>query len=199
MTETLAAIKAFAAEQKSRAKPKPQFVPPTTGDFMEGNWLAFDQSLGNTGWALVKTTRHLVRVVDCGMYRSPEGRTPGPQGTLEAVKPMIKEFGRILGFYQADTILYELPAVAGKRTESSLVAAACLQAAHMHHAVTTPLVVMPRQRAANKLVGNKDATKKETSALVDELVGIWRPPKPWNEHVRDAVLLALAYARKESR
>lgn len=198
MTETLAAIQAFAADQKRRAKPKALFTPPTLQDFREGTWLCFDQSVGNTGWVLLKTAPGLARVVEAGMYRSAEGRIPGPEGTLEAVKPMVKAFGRILGTYRADAILYELPAVAGKRTESSLVAAACLQAAHLHHAATTPLVVMPRQRAANRLVGNKDATKQETSAMVDELVGIWRPARPWNEHVRDAVLLGLAYARKES-
>lgn len=194
----LATIKAFAADQKSRAKPKPKFARPTLQDFREGVWLCFDQTIGNTGWVLLKTAPGLVRVMEAGSYSAPQGRTPGPEGTIQAVKPLIKEFGRILGQYRADAILYELPAVAGKRTESSLVAAACLQAAHLHHAVTTPLVVMPRQRAANRLVGNADANKQETSALVNELVGIWRPQRPWNEHTRDAVLLGLAHARKES-
>lgn len=197
MNDTLAVIQQFAADKKKRTKPKSTFVLKTLDDFREGTWLCFDQTIGNTGWALLRTAPGLVRVMEAGMVRAPEGRTNGPQGTLEAVKPLVKEYGRLLGLYRADGIVYELPAVAGQRTESSLVAAACLQAAHLHHAVTTPLAVMARQRAASWITGHRDATKQQSSAAVDALVGIWRPQRPWNEHVRDAVLLGLAHALKE--
>lgn len=193
MTDTLDKIRQFAADAKAAHPPKKPFVQPEIGSYRPGRVLCFDQSLGSTGWAWL----------DCGRDG---GLTAYATGLITSKRPPAKGFAWSMElspnlFHEAAQVVrrvpptvpvvIEMPAVFGQRTESSLIAANVLCCVLAELGRDAP-VVISRQHACTQLVGYPDADKKITNAAVDRLIGI-NHTKPWNEHVRDAVVLGLSY------
>jgi hypothetical protein len=196
MSDTLAAIKQFAAESKS-GTPKKEFVPPTPDDFERGTVLCFDQTLSNTGWALLQVRPDGIHVPVCGLIspRVPTG-TKGFQWSFTLAPELFHHAAQVVRRVDPVVpVVIEMPAVQGQRTESSLIAAnvLCCVLAQMGRDVPN---VVSRQRAGTHLVGYQNPDKKTSNAVIDTLVSTH--VKPWNEHVRDAVLLGLEYLHREN-
>lgn len=174
-------------------KVRKQFHPPQRWNFASRNLLCFDQSLNNCGWAFLSTEGPWISVTHSGVIRPPKIEEEGFEGTLvksvhisDGVDQVIRDN---LGAF--DQVVCEMPAVYGYRTESSLVALVTIVRTMATLELGLPVLVS-RQQAASALCGSPGATKQESGALVDRLVGE-RHCKPWNEHVRDAVFVGLRH------
>lgn len=155
--------------------------------------LAFDQTLTNCGWAVYDAPEQTVEA--CGVIK-PEPAYPCKSFELTFEKARLLEEGLVKVLTEhaktVDVIVMEMPAVTGYRTESSLMAAEKILTVCRNLGLAKPVMVA-RNTAAAVVAGNGKATKQQTSQVVNEIVKN-RPKAPWNEHVRDAVLLALTEA-----
>lgn len=165
--------------------------------FRVARFLTFDQSLSNTGWAVVDGPNREVEA--CGVIR-PEGIFPTVTGfnlTFEKARQLEEGLKGVLDEHArtVDEILFEMPAVVGHRVESSLLAAEKLLTVCRLLNLPRPTMVS-RQHAMKVLdidpraIPKKDI-KKVTGAKVDAVI-LKHPVRPWNEHIRDAVFLAIS-------
>lgn len=195
-TDTDAILQRIREFKGRPSAPRKEFRPPEVGDFESRVLLCFDQTLTNCGWALLSTEGNAVSVLRGGVIRPPELEEGGFERLLiksvhisDGVEQVILDN---LGSF--DQVVCEMPAVLGHQTESSLVALVTIVRIMATLDMGLP-VLISRQQAAAALCGYADAPKKESNALVDRLVGE-RHNKPWNEHVRDAVLVGLKHVHK---
>lgn len=201
--EILQRIRDKVAEGKNRKVPS-TYRPPTYGDFY---WyrsvLCFDQSLNNSGWAIIRVTEKGVEVPYSGTIR-PIGIPPdakGFEGTFAKAVSIAREVsGELRGrYHQFNGVVLELPSVFGYRIESSLVAAVvvCVELDHM--GLPMPDFVS-RQAAGAVLCGDRHAPKAVSSALVNDLVSEHPTGTgQWTEHVRDAVFVGLKHLYLEEK
>jgi hypothetical protein len=196
--QILLRIKAFAAEGQKQL-PKRGWVPPSPENFRPAQILCFDQTLSNCGWAILATDQQEISVPACGVLVAPKFAV-GERGfaatfaksifIADGMKQILRDnHGSFEG------VVAEMPAVSGYRTESSLVAAVTL--VQTLHDMGEPWPEMvSRNRAGAVLCGDRNAPKGVSGAFVDQMVQD-RHPKPWNEHVRDAVFVGLQSLYKE--
>ncbi|MFJ4902811.1 hypothetical protein [Streptomyces sp. NPDC088727] len=175
-------------------------APLAPGDFAYGTVQAFDQALANTGMAIVKSNEAGVHLLLTAILR--------PPADVQEIKSHEGNFARADSLYGAvcrnrtgfavtvDAVVYERPPVSGMRTESIGLAGR-----EIHRATSGKAVMVDNRHAKSVIVGTAGSrNNKVTKAHVKETVERYvRPPAaqgknmPWNEHVRDAVLLALAW------
>lgn len=192
--EILQRIRAEITNLK-QVQPNPAWRPPRTQDFAPYvQILCFDQSLANCGWALVECTGVEFLVRESGTIR-PATDTKSFAATFTKSVILARDIRDVVASLDGsfEHVVLELPSVMGHRTESSLVAASTICIELDRRGYPLPAFVS-RMSAASKLCGNRLATKKETSALVNELVG--RHPSgtgSWTEHVRDAVFVGMKH------
>lgn len=160
--------------------------------FNVAKYLTFDQSLTNTGWAVYDA--YTRKVEACGVLVA-EIRDPHLKSfhlTFEKAKQLEAGLIRVLTDHSnnVDQILIEMPAVTGYRTESSLMAAEKIFTVCRHLDLAMPVLVS-RQHACKVVVGKARCTKKETSDAVEARIVSHPPKSRWNEHIKDAVLLAV--------
>lgn len=181
------------------AKVSSSWRPPTPADFTpDTQILCFDQSLSNSGWALLNTDEGKISVVDSGTIRPPvlETKSKGFELTLTKSVYLAREIqlllARLYGKYEQVAI--ELPSIFGYRTESSLVAAVTISV-ELDRAGEAQPVLVSRNSAGAVLCGDRHAPKNTSSSLVATLVEERRPSGrgQWTEHVRDAVFVGLRH------
>lgn len=168
-----------------------------------GAVLAFDQSLGNTGWVLLDCGsggKPLVRLV--GHITPAANQAKSHEGTLlkaESIFPQIMQViatAKQVGLQLR--VAYETPPVGGKmmRPESSLLAALDVRLAARLQDVTD-LHMVAAQSVKFRFTGQRDADKRVMhEVLYREHPGI-RDLAPNNEHTRDALGIGLVAAEKE--
>jgi len=190
--EILRRIKEEAARAR-KVQPAKDWRPPLPDDFEpDRKVLCFDQALNNCGWALLGT-RNQIHVAHSGTIRPPQVDTKGFEGTFTKAVVLARRLRTLLGdhLYSYDEVVIELPSVTGYRTESSLVAAVtiCIELDRIGKPWPT---FVSRTSAAAALCGDKGATKKVSSDVVESLV-TWheKGTGAWTEHVRDAVFVGL--------
>ncbi|MFI0967018.1 hypothetical protein ACH4S8_37390 [Streptomyces sp. NPDC021080] len=181
------------------------WTPPLApGDFAYGTVQAFDQALANTGMVVVKSNEAGVHLLVTALLR--------PPADVQEIKSHEGNFARADSLYaavcrnrsgfaaNADAIVYERPPVSGMRTESITLAGR-----EIHRATGGRAVMVDNRHAKSVIIGTagsrvKKVTKAHVKAAVEQYV---LPPAaqgkdmPWNEHVRDAVLLALTWLHDE--
>ena len=199
--EILARIRALAAAAKSQRNPK-SFRLPEVADFApEVQILAFDQTLSNCGWALINTEDDSITVPDSGTLRPPAiGRDlKGFEATFTKSVFLARDIRKLLReqYGRYEQVVLELPSVYGYRTESSLVAAVTICLTLDEQGERFPTFVS-RQSAGAALAGDRNASKKMSSEVVNRLVSE-RPFRTgtWTEHVRDAVFVGLRNLYRE--
>jgi Holliday junction resolvasome RuvABC endonuclease subunit len=170
--------------------------------------LAFDASMRNTGWALVRFTRttHRPMALLSGTIRT--GREDGSNdsilGSLERgdiiYEAVCTVFEAIEPYSLDDLIVvHELPAMQGKvkavrKSEGGTISAMAMRAAGLAHGYKSEAIhgtTMKRLVAGNGL-----ATKPEVGEAVKERYALTGTS---NEHVRDALGLAMAWMINEKR
>jgi hypothetical protein len=174
--------------------------PAAPGDFAFGTVQAYDQALANTGVVLVKSNESGIHLLATAILR--------PPADVQAIKSHEGNFARAESLYagvcrartgfaaNADAVVYERPPVSGMRTESITLAGR-----EIHRSTLGRAVMVDNRHAKSVIVGHAGSKKNPvTKAHVKEAVERYVTPPadqgktmPWNEHVRDAVLLALAY------
>lgn len=190
--EILKRIKEESARAKAAQPPK-NWRPPMPDDFEEDRRvLCFDQTLNHCGWAILGT-RSQIHVPRSGTLRPPPVDAKGFEGTFTKAVILARRLRDLLEGeqYYFDEVVIELPSITGYRTESSLVAAVtvCIELDRLGRPFPK---FVSRTSAAATLCGDKAASKKVSSDLVDGLVQ-WHEPGTgrWTEHVRDAVFVGL--------
>ncbi|WP_428957823.1 hypothetical protein [Streptomyces sp. cg35] len=179
---------------------------PTLADFAHGTVQAFDQALANTGVALVKVNEGGIYVLATAMIRPPADiqALKGYAGNLAKADSLYAGILRArTGFAaNADAVVGEQPPVKGQRMDSIQLAGREL------HRATLGRVTFVDNRHAKAVIVGRAGTKENpvTKAHVKEAVERLVPsPKdrganfPWNEHTRDAVMLALSWLYDEKR
>lgn len=200
--DILQRIREKVAEGRNR-KVSPTFRPPTAADFrIESQILAFDQTLSNCGWALLSTKGGALTVRDSGTIKPPTlNGQKGFEATLAKAVPLASRIQHVLNLNHGlfEEVVLELPAVVGYRTESSLIAAVMICVELDRMGCKQPEFVS-RQAAGTILVGNRHATKAESSQFVNNLI-IGHPTGPgcWTEHVRDACFVGMKFLYQEEK
>lgn len=172
--------------ERFRDDPKPKPLVQVLAH-LAGPVLAFDQSLAHTGWAIVDA-QGVVAVT--GMLTTPSAG--GPIGNVERAVEIAAQVEDLLAEraseYQA-IVMETPPAGYGmKRPESSLLAAAAIHTAADRRGLMVEYV--GAQRAKRVMTGKPNASKAEMKAAVCARTNL-ADCKPCNEHVSDAVGLAL--------
>ena len=185
--------------------PKPKQVnPPDWDSFV---WpseviLGIDQSLANTGWALIQFApgrRPHVLAYGTIVTKPIEGLT-GFTDSLARGESLASEISILLSglltVSKIDRVVHEMPAMMGNaisvKAEGPPIAALAVRLAIRFHQNTSirmlPVVMMQNQRMKTWVTGDRKATKDMVRA------GVWRAIDPFrtNEHVADAMGLVLA-------
>lgn len=149
--------------------------------------LAFDQSLSATGWAVLTETGP----VRAGVIRTDPQK--GNEGTLSRAVEIAREAEWLMRQYHGAgaTIVHEAPPATYRgmhRGEASLVAATAIRIAADRG--SRRLVMISAQAAKRRMTGDANAPKARVKEAVTEMFGDLGL-KPWNEHVRDAVILGV--------
>ena len=181
-------LRAKIAEGKKPKASKKKWEQPTVDDLAHGHVLAFDQTLSNTGMAWVINDKQGLRAIDCANLKPPSGDYKGHEGSIRKGLWLQSTFVRLRGECRnAQEIVYEQPAVMGYRIESSLMAAMALRLAW------PTAVGIYNQHAKAVFLGTGQHTKADVKECINSYIPNWQRTGPWNEHVRDAVLLGLTY------
>ncbi|MGW9067859.1 hypothetical protein ACWGQT_00205 [Streptomyces yangpuensis] len=175
------------------------WTPPGLQDFAHGLVQAYDQSLVNTGSVIIRSNNLGIHLLAAQMIRPPadvqaikstEGNYAKADSVLEGVTRARTGLAAT-----ADAVVYERPPVRGQRVDSITLAGREV------HRATHGRAIMVDNRHAKKIIIGRAGTKQDpvTKAHVKEAVEryITPPPRgslmPWNEHIRDAVMLALCW------
>lgn len=194
---TIPAVEKLAVRKKWTA-------PAAPGDFAYGTVQAFDQALANTGMAIIRSNESGIHLLATAILR--------PPADVQEIKSHEGNFARADSLYGAicrhrtgyastvGAVVYERPPVSGMRTESIGLAGR-----EIHRATCGKAVMVDNRHAKSVIVGTAGSkNSKVTKAHVKEAVERYVTPPaalgktmPWNEHVRDAVLLALTWLYDE--
>lgn len=154
--------------------------------------IAFDQSLSDTGWALIQGNE----ILEVGNIR-PKTELTGHAGNLEKAEILHYEacclFDRLNG-YAYPKLVIELPPVGNRmmRPESSLLAALAVRLAYP---IIDGCVMVGAQKAKKRITGTANATKKMVREGVLALNPAVSELPIKNEAIYDA--LALAWTASE--
>lgn len=197
--------KIAAEKQKPKARKKP-WEPVGIERMEHRRVLAFDQTTTNTGVAVVNVDWNGIKVEVGELIGPVESGSVGFTGNYDKALEMGKRIGQTMMLLSpgVDSVVFEMPVIHGHRTESILLAGLTVRQAidvygrgiswGMVSTRSMHSVIVPPDRR-----GDGFKSKQEVARALDELIpeesraGLTR----WNEHVRDAVGLALTYLTQE--
>lgn len=166
--------------------PAPLLIPDVPLDV-----LSFDQALANTGWVWVTHRGGGEYTLQAGMLVPPEMNAKGNELSLRRGGWLFDQiFGMVIEGAPGVVLHEEPPVARGRmsRPESSLLAALAVR-----NAVGSKAVPVSAQTAKKRFAGDPNADKR----LVRQgLLSVFPPAatlKPLNEHIIDALALALVW------
>jgi Holliday junction resolvasome RuvABC endonuclease subunit len=115
--------------------------------------IAFDPSLANTGWVLVR----MGRAIDQGVIKTPPSDT-GIRGNLERSETIYSEVAFLLKTYVPVYVACELPAVQGYRIDAALLSSQAIYLASAHTLNVVPRLINS-QHVKKRITGNARASK----------------------------------------
>lgn len=153
--------------------------------------LSFDQALANTGWVWIVHKGGGEYMLQTGMLIPPEMNVKGNELSLRRGNWLFDQIFWMVIEGSPDVVLHEEPPVARgrmSRPESSLLAALAIR-----NAAGPKAVAVSAQKAKKRFAGDPNADKR----LVRKgLLSVFPPAatlKPLNEHIIDALALALVW------
>ena len=173
---------------RERREPKPWVRPEFDPSFI-GPVLAFDQSLSRTGWALMDCLHPYVH--DRGLLTTSPGDETSIEGSLVRATALEEEIDHLVWRLDAPGLMiaHEAPAVAGWRTDSSLLVALAIRIIARRRKL--PLHMVYAQHAKRRMTGNANADKPEVKVALEEMWPHLKGTRPWNNDIRDAVLIGI--------
>lgn len=195
--DALAQMRESVREKAARG-PKPRkkvWTPPDPARFRHGSLFSLDQTLSHTGYALVRSDHQGVAVL-IGDVLDVKTDRKGFEETYHKAEQLAPRLNGLLmtaAMMGVDAIVHEMPSVQGYRTESSLIAGLLVRQAAKDHARGTPVRAVSNQAMKALLCPpDKRDEKRYVKEAVNALIPNWmRTTRRWNEHVHDAVALAL--------
>jgi Holliday junction resolvasome RuvABC endonuclease subunit len=159
-----------------------------------GRILAVDQSISNTGWALIERTGGISAT---GNIKTEQGPVKGHEDTLTRGTEVFSRYLTLISSLKPDLIVHETPPVGGKmmRPESSLVSAAALRHAALVHQV--PIRMIGAQKAKKRWTGNGNAEKALVKEAIRRLDPMVAQRKPLNEGIYDAIAIGWVACEEE--
>lgn len=148
--------------------------------------LAFDQSLANTGWALISGGK----VTEVGNIKT-EDEATGHEGNLNRSLKVFAAVNQLIWRTAPDRIVHELPPVGSRmvRPESSLLSALAIWlAAYLDDLDVT---MVGAQKAKKRWTGSARSSKAELKAALLELHPYLATLKPMNQAISDAIAVGL--------
>lgn len=194
----MASLSDFRLDQDPESNPL-----PVIDGWWHGMMVAFDQSLSNTGFLIVKFSVDGAHVVsETGMIRT---ETPaslrGHAANLSRSTAVFRQVVELLEGECPDMVLVETPPVGPKmsRPESSLLAADAVfhavESVNREHHTQIGYGLGAAQRAKKFLTGKANADKKAIRDPVLHFLPDLKNYSPLNEHIYDAAAIALTYAK----
>jgi Holliday junction resolvasome RuvABC endonuclease subunit len=152
--------------------------------------LAFDQSLANTGWALMEIEGTKAVIRQTGMIKTVK-EAKGHEDNLTRATEIFVAAKSLMGDLRPDNVSHETPPVGGgmKRPEASLLASNSIRNAAEVYRI--PITMVSAQRAKHRLTGNHNAEKSEVRTALQGIIENITSFKPMNENVYDAVAVGL--------
>lgn len=167
-------------------------IKPLQTNF-RGSVLAFDQSLGSTGWVALQFEQGGLAFLGAGMIATQaDGRIAIAEDTYRRGVKVEAFVAEVFECHHADLVVLELPPTGArqlKQVTSPLLAGYPIyrEAARRNCEV----VIVQGQKAKKRWTGNASAKKSMVrEALVAQFPWV-ADIRPLNEHTTDAVLLAL--------
>lgn len=197
-----------AAALKGKAKPKKAkaaWQPPLVTSFKEGLVLAFDQTFSSTGWALVycdgqgdiqvwakgylNETKRIpdVPAVDDMLMRT---ANMGHRITEVFAQARMEEVRRNVARF---VVVHEQPMLNGYRPESALLGAREVRRVFGEGSDRRPVTTISNTRRITMLVDPDDRPNGKPAIKRALMRYVPVSEKGWNEHIRDALALALVY------
>jgi Holliday junction resolvasome RuvABC endonuclease subunit len=155
---------------------------------MAGRVLAFDQTLGATGYAVLDVVEGIIAVREVGMVPTNAGQFTGHEGNLVMALQIRHGVKRLLEIHQPVLVGHEMPPVGGgrlMRPDSSLMAAEAIRISADDMAI--PVAMKAPQSIKRRLTGNGTADKKEVRVALDRMFPTLAQMKPRNDNTYDAV------------
>jgi Holliday junction resolvasome RuvABC endonuclease subunit len=183
------------------------FAPPPPPDLWGSERsmtvIAFDQALANTGWVVVRYDFFAPPLLYAlGTIKTPplDDRVSWDD-TLERSTRLMAGVLDLLYLFGPDLVLHEMPPVGGgpfvRAAYSSVVAAVSVRTAA--YLTKAPVDHISAQSVKKFLTGNGNAKKQEVRKAINALIESGRvdtnPAERFqlNEHIADAIGIALAY------
>lgn len=190
MPLTPSELRAKIAESKKPKSSRKQWSRPPVSALAQGHVLAFDQTLSNTGMAWVINDEQGLRAIDCKnlvQTTTARGHESSIRKALLLHNTLRFDVRESIPGLNAQAVVYEQPPVMGYRIESSLMAALAVRMV-WHEAIG-----VSNQHAKAIFLGSGQHTKADVKACINDYIPNFMRTGPWNEHVRDAVLLGMTY------
>jgi hypothetical protein len=164
----------------------------------KGLIISFDQTLGNTGLAVIDN-RDTFKILYTTVFQR-EDPLLGFDATIRRGIALGKELKTwfLSSDYssRAQAVVHEMPAVRGYRTDSSLIAALLINQVVDELGLDSPVYSVSNTHA-KKVFGLKaKATKAEVRNSVEEVLGFTSKedkPSVWNQHVIDATMIGITH------
>ncbi len=191
------------AREKAAAGPKRRkkaWEPPDPSRFRHGLCLAFDQTLTNTGIALVRSDHSgiFVMYAESVTVKSDLTSFEGTYDKADKMEQLINGATSALTSVGATEIVHEMPSVSGYRIESALIGGYLVRRAARTYARGVPVTAVSNRsmRALLNAPDERDEKKyvrQAVESLIPEENRSHKHIRNWNEHVHDGVALALTH------
>lgn len=189
----MGALNEYAVKVARQRAADKVWAQPMVSEFLHGvNILSFDQSLGKTGWVNLTVNWGEIQVASHGTLRTVTSND-GFQGSFDRadrLRDRLFEEHDNLAFHGIPyAVIMEMPAVRGRRIESSFLAAYVVRK-YCHEWWEDPTMVSIQASRRNLAgPGTQNDKKAGHEALADYIPET--ASRQWNEDERDAALNAL--------
>ncbi len=172
------------------APTREKWRPAPLGEATSLRVLAFDQTLASAGWVCL----HGWTCFGSGVIAAEPSTLKGPPLSVDRGARLHRWVEQLIKAMEPTHIVCEMPPIQGggmRRPESSLMASLAIAIAADTQAL--PFSLVSGQTAKKRFGGNSSADKKAVREGIFEVAPWFRVVKPMNEHVADALALALVF------
>lgn len=169
-------------------KKKVEWTIEVVQPIFAGRILALDQSIANTGWAVIEQGGRVSAQGNLKTEPTTTAKSRSHEDLLQRASILFNEFVLLMQEVAPDLVVHEMPPAGGRMRgggESSLVTANAVRNAAT--ALAIPVRMESAQRAKKRWTGNGNAEKKMVKEALLRLEPSLADRKPMNEAIYDAI------------